>query len=186
MAIEEETNTENEDFQLLKDEADMMGISYSPNIGFETLRERVNAKKLAGKTEVTSLSKEERIRQAAYLEAHKLVRCVIACLNPSKQSLTSEHMIVSGEYFGTIKRQVPLGSSTSEGWHIENAIYQHMKDKKFTKIETRKNESGRDEQRAYSVPEYTIVVLPPLTEEELDKLKRRQNVREHGLKDLSE
>lgn len=181
MAIEN-TDTQTDEFEQLKQEADLLGITYSPNIGFDTLRQRVNEKKLTDNPTLPELTREEKIRRAAYAEAHRLVRCVITCHNPAKQQTKDEHIIVSGEYFGTIKRQVPYGSKTSEGWHIENAIYKHLRDKKYQVIETGNNpNTGRPYQKSYETNEYTIIVLPPLTDEQMDTLKSQQAARSNGL-----
>lgn len=170
--ITDDTIDQTEALNQLKEEADLLGISYSPNIGLETLRQRVNDKK---QSESPELSKEEKLRKAAYDEAHRLVRCVITCHNPNKLHMREELFIVSGEYFGTIKRIVPLGSRTQNGWHIENAIYKHIKDKQFPMIETgRDPNTGRQYQKAYMTNEYSIFVKEELTQKELDDIKARQ------------
>lgn len=73
--MENETKTE---LELLKERATKLGITYSNNIGLETLREKVNTA-IAPAVETIAPARAERIakaleRKEAKLNAEKLVR----------------------------------------------------------------------------------------------------------------
>ncbi len=170
---------------VLKSKADVMGITYSPNIGVDALAEKINAK-LNG-TEV----KEEpaqaqaavagseapktkmQLRQEAYLEATKLVRCRITNMNPAKADLPGEIFTVSNGVVGEIKRYIPYGEQV-DGWHVEQMMLDMLKEKQFHQLRTKKAANGQILPEGKWVREFAIEILPPLTPEELKVLANKQ------------
>lgn len=173
-----------EDLQLdekttLMQRADKLGIKYSNNIGLETLRERVNAKL----EETSEEPKEEKTKestaketavQKARKDALKLVRVNITSMENTKNNLSGEIFTVSNGVAGTVKRYVPFGVD----WHIEQIILNTLKEKEFQRFGTEKTPSGQTVRRAKSVPAYAIQILPPLTEAELEDLRKSQLARQ--------
>ena len=72
------------ELELLKARADKLGIKYSPNIGIETLKERINSV-LSPEKVVTEVNAEDEERNRVRNDALKLIRCQIVNLNPNKK-----------------------------------------------------------------------------------------------------
>lgn len=185
----------------LKRRADILGVPYSPNIGLDTLRDRINIKlteeqvdqeenpeaELEEATEqspemidldVTApkrpLTKMEE-RQIAKNEQLKLVRIRISNMNPAKKDLPGEIITVGNELVGTIRKYVPYGEGSEGGWHVPYIIYKQLKSKRFLNIRVRKDpRTGRDRIEQGMVLENAIEILTPLTQKELDNLAKAQ------------
>lgn len=186
--------TQPEDIQLdekevLMQRADKLGIKYSNNIGLETLRERINAKleereavveeekeedKPKKKEAQTAAQIKETAVQKARKEALKLVRVNITSMENTKNNLSGEIFTVSNGVVGTIKRYIPFGVD----WHVEQILLNTLKEKEFQRFGTEKTPSGQTVRRAKSVPAYAIQILPPLTEKELEDLRKSQLARQ--------
>lgn len=177
----------------LKARAKVMGIDFSPNIGLDALRERVNTKANAVealnepepivqvdtvKTAVKGESKlqaELRIRKELIAEQTKLVRCRIECMNPAKGDLKGDLFTTGNRYVGKISRFIPFGEQTDNGWHIPFMLYNMLKNKKFLKLSREKIKGTNNYvNRSRLVPEFSIEVLPPLSKKEMKALGDRQ------------
>ena len=166
---------------MLKTKADTLGVTYSPNIGVDALREKINAK-MNGEPEKKEESKvsegprektKMELRQEAFLEATRLVRCRITCMNPSKADLPGEIFTVSNNVVGAIKRYIPYGEQV-DGWHVENMLLDMLKEKQFQQLRTKKGPNNQILPETKWVREYAIEELPPLTPEELKVLANKQ------------
>lgn len=181
--------------------ADQMGITYSNNITVEKLKEKIqekrdainNASAPATSTEnigasasgaqvnpLASPNAEElpekplTLRQHLQQEQMKLIRCRITCMDPKKADLTGEIFTVANEYLGTVRKFVPFGEITDNGYHIPYCIYQMMLSREFLQIRTVKKSGGRQETKTAYVREFSIDVLPDLTKAELTALGNMQ------------
>lgn len=170
-----------DELKLLKQRADQIGVEYSNNIGLETLRERVN-NKLKTKEDVEEVNAldedakpKETLRQKIIRENMKLVRVRIQNLDPKKKDLPGEIFTVANEYLGTVRKFVPFGEATDDGYHVPLCIYNMMKNRKFLQIRTRRDRrTGIDIVETGWVREFSLEVLPQLTQAELDKLAAAQ------------
>lgn len=179
-----------DELTLLKQRATTLGISFSNNIGVETLKERIN-EKLAGKgtdskedtEEVNALTGEpvktkaqskESIRNQIKRDAEKLIRLRITNLDPKKAKWPGEIITVANEFIGTISKYVPFGEVTEDGYHVPNAIYKKLKKRKFLDIRVIKQRGKPDRVIERWVPEFALEVLPQLTEAQLKKLAAAQ------------
>lgn len=171
-----------DELTVLKQRADQMGITYSNNIGVDTLREKIQAK-LSGEPEkkaeapaepeLTQAEKDNILRNNIRVDALKLVRIRLTNLNPNKKDLHGEIITVSNRYIGTVRKYVPFNEAGENGWHVPQIILDVMKDKRFLSIRTRRV-NGREVIEQSWAPEFAIEVLPPLTQEELQQLANRQ------------
>ena len=153
------------ELELLKARADKLGIKYSPNIGIETLKERINA--------VLSPEKAERTRVRN--DALKLIRCQIVNLNPNKKAWEGEIITVWNKYTGTVRKFVPFGEKTVEGYHVPQIIYNVLKERKYLSISTYRDPiTGELTVKTQWVPEFSLTVLPQLTKEQLAELAAAQ------------
>jgi len=180
--IDDEFDTSEEaELEALKARAKVMGISFSPKIGIERLRAKIDAKlnpvvEEIDSAEETETQRKARIRKQQREEQMALVRCRIANLNPSKRDLRGEIFTVANKYVGTVRKFIPYGEATDNGYHVPKILYEQLKSRKFLQVNTRNDRSAGNQivvdQRW--VPEFSIEVLPRLTQEELDKLAAAQ------------
>lgn len=211
--MNEEYSQENEDFSdeitseepidelaLLKERATLMGIRFSPNIGIDTLKARIEEKKASPQTsefsesssynreEYASIEAAQQAAAGAYVEpktqpsAHqqrmarrdkalKLVRVRIANMNPLNSNLKGDIFSAGNAELGMIKKFVPFNAE--QGWHVPQIILDVIRNKKFmTHYEVKVG--NKKIKRNKLVPEYSVEILPPLTPEELEALKQRQ------------
>ena len=166
----------------LKLQAQRMGIPFSPNIGLDTLRERIRT---ALSTPTEAPVKESKmvmtatqIRQQHLAEATKLIRVRVTCHNPMKKEWRGEVFTFANSIVGTIKKFVPYNTEGDEvGYHVPHCIYQLMKEKKYQSFVTKKLANGDPVRVPKLSQEFTLEVLPQLTQEELNKLAADQRAR---------
>ena len=172
--------TEQSELASLKARADLAGVKYHPNIGVDALREKLNAK--LGYTDEFDSSKAEdsvvtptkSLQQYLQETELALVRIRVSCNNPSKKDLQGEWFTVDNRYIGTIRKFVPFGEAMDKGYHVPKCIYTVLKEREYLRVTTRKDNKGNTVMDSRYVPEYSIEVLPPLTEQELKDLAKLQ------------
>lgn len=183
-ATDSATETPSE-LQILKQRADMLGVSYSNNIGLETLRKKV-ADAMEGNKEpeqvkqanplgadIPEVETPMQLRARLMAEQLKLVRLRITNLDPKKKDLPGEILTVANEYIGTVRKYVPFGEQTDNGYHVPYCIYTLLESRRFQHIRvTKKN--GREHVETTWAKEFSLEILPPLTEAELAKLAASQ------------
>lgn len=177
-----------DELSILKQRATLMGLKFSNNIGLEALRKKVSDAQegIIEEPEVvqvnpleteTAAPKEETRTEMARrirLEQTKLVRIRIQNLDPKKKELPGEIITVANDYMGTVRKFVPYGEQTDNGYHVPYCIYQFLKERKFLNIRVTKGKNGRPNIQQGWVREFSIEVLPPLTQEELTNLAQAQ------------
>lgn len=128
----------------------------------------------SSKEEVTTerpLTLREKIR----LEQMRLVRVRITCLDPKKKDLPGEILTVANEYLGTVRKFIPFGEVTDDGYHIPYCLYKMLDARKFLNIRTFKDRrTGTIRVESGYVKEFALEVLDPLTPAELAKLATAQ------------
>ena len=169
-----------DELDALKARANLLGVKFHHSISLEKLREKVNAAVTSeGKVEEPSNSspetKEETVgekRKRLKLEALKLVRIRLTCLNPAKKEWEGEIITVGNSLIGSVKKFVPFNAD--DGWHVPYVIYQQLKERQCQIFQTATDARGNKVRKGKLIKEFAIEVLPPLTKEELDELARRQ------------
>lgn len=174
---------ENE-LDLLKERATVLGIPFKSNIGVEALKAKIEQKlnepedapesapvQAVAKTR-NQLIQEERRKQMK--EQMKLVRIRITNLNPLKKDMPGEIFTVSNKFIGTVRKYIPYGEVSEQGYHVPYCIYTELKARKFNQIKTKKGLHGSTDISHKLVPEFALEVLPQLTEKELEQLARQQ------------
>lgn len=155
--------TDKTELELLKEKADAQGIKYSPNIGLAALKEKLGLDQPV----LTAAAR----RQKLIKEATKLIRVTVTCVNPSKKEARGEYFTFGNSAVGSITRFVPFDTET----HVENALLEQMKERKFAKVTMRKGQNGAPPYPDRTlVREFGIVELDPLTKEELADLAADQ------------
>ncbi len=167
---------DNEDeLEALKARANMLGISYSPNISVATLRKRVAAALDSGEEDKPAEAAKPKGKSQKELqdEASKLIRVRISCHDPMKKEYTGEIFTVLNNVVGVYKRFVQF----NEPWHVPAIILEQIKDKKYQQFYSVKDERGNTIRKSKLVNAYSIEYLPALTEDELAKLAADQKAR---------
>ena len=184
-----------DELTLLKERAKVMGIPFSNNISLETLRKRV-ADKMEGKDEapeVNALTGDPEIAQAMatkpldpkanavalrklmHAKQMRLVRVRVTNMDPKKKDLPGEIWTVANEYLGTVRKFVPYGEQTDDGFHIPYCLYRLLDSKRFLHIRDVKDRTtGIVRQDKVWAKEFSLDVLPTLTQGELDRLAAAQ------------
>lgn len=174
------------ELDVLKQRATLMNIKFSNNISVEKLREKIEAAQASDEPEATEAAvnplgekqeagvKKMTLGQKIRAEQTRLIRVRIQNLDPKKKDLPGEIITVANEYMGTVRKFVPFGEVTDNGYHIPYCIYEFLKERKFINITTRKGKNDLPDIRATEAREFSIEVLPPLTEAELAQLAQAQ------------
>lgn len=174
----DENKDENE-MTLLKDRAGIMGIKYSPNIGLDTLRERVNAALVSGMYKKDTSKKEEQPAETIAerntrfrREANRLIRIRLTCMDPNKKNWPGEIFTVSNAVIGTVKKFVPFNAD--QGYHVPHVIYEQLKARKYQEFRKVTVAGGRKVMKSFLSKTFAIELLDPLTPKELKDLADRQ------------
>lgn len=115
------------------------------------------------------------LRQHLIQEQMKLVRVRITNLDPKKKDLPGEIITVANEHLGTVRKYVPFGEQTENGYHLPMCLYNFLKARKFVSVTTKRDKQrGTIEVSNRDVAEFSLEVLEPLTKEELRELATAQ------------
>lgn len=177
-----------DELSMLKDRANVMGVPFSNNIGIDALRKRIDDKlagmstsseetvevnAFTGKTPSSDLVTTPTLRQYLFDDSMKLIRVKITNLDPKKREWPGEIKTVANKYIGTVRKFIPFGDATDEGYHIPNCILKMLKRCKYQDIKVIKK-NGKESITSRWVSEYAIEILPPLTQAELKQLATAQ------------
>lgn len=121
-----------------------------------------------------AVSAKVALRQQQHREQMKLVRLRITNLNPSKKDLPGEIFTVANRVLGAVRKFIPYGEATENGYHVPYWIYTQLKDREFLLIKTRKDSRGRTIVETSMAREFALEVLEPLTQVELARLAASQ------------
>lgn len=181
-----------DELSALKARADMLGLSYHPNIGLEKLRIKVTAAmadepEAVGPDEtdeseapqnsvpavevVAETTMQRRIRKRK--EATELVRIRVQCMNPAKKEWEGEIFTAGNSLVGSFSKFVPF-SDAEEGWHVPRIIYNQLVERQCQVFTTIRDARGNSSRKGKLIREFAIEVLPNLTMTELKDLAQRQ------------
>lgn len=170
------------ELELLKERAKKLNISFSPNIGLQALKDKVAAELTTPepepKQDTMSEARKARLelakrRKAAKLEAEKLIRIRVTCMNPAKKEWKGEIITVSNKLVGTQRKMVPFVDH-EDGYHVPQFILNVLKNRRFQQFTTKKMPNGQETRIGKLVKEFAIEILPPLTKTELSDLAKAQ------------
>lgn len=179
------------ELDLLKQRARMLGVEFSNNIGIETLRKRIEEKLNETPAEAPAMptptaeatvvggkpaEKPQTLREKLVADAMRLIRLRITNLDPKKKDLPGEIFTVANEYIGTVRKYIPYGEVTDDGYHVPYCIYRALETRRFLNIRTYKDRNNNNNIKIEQTwaKEFALEVLPPLTQEELNKLAAAQ------------
>ena len=181
----QDTELTQDELTTLKARADMLGISYHPSIGIEKLKTKIEAKlndvpdttddqeeKPPVQASVVAVETEGQKRQRLRKQAAELIRIRVTCMNPAKKEWEGEIITAGNSAVGTFKKYIPFNAD--EGWHVPRIIYNQLVERECQVFVTTKDGRGNITRKGKLIKEFAIEVLPPLNQEELDELARRQ------------
>ena len=103
-------------------------------------------------------------------EAMRLVRCTISCNNKNKSEFSGEIFCARNKILPEVKKFVTFGVPT----HTPLILLNMIKEKQYQVFRTKKLPNGQTVKEPSLIPEYNIQELPPLTQQELDAIARKQ------------
>ena len=171
------------ELDILKAQADRMGISYKANISLTTLKAKIqlvqDGESLDPEASRVDTTAQEDKAAEVYQEAMKLVRVQITPLDTNKATNYDCDFFTAGNSIvGNVTRNIPFGRP----WHVEQILVNAIKEKTYQQFTTKKNAQGADVVTKRNVPAYSVVELPPLTAQELKDLADLQ-ARTNALED---
>lgn len=114
-------------------------------------------------------------RQRIMDEQLALVRVRITNMDPSKADLHGEILTVANEFIGTVRKFIPFGEATDNGFHVPKCLYDMMAEKQFLHVKVvRDKRTGVNRPVTRYMREFSLEVLEPLTQVELDRLATAQ------------
>lgn len=120
----------------------------------------------------TSKMTKAQLRNHSIKEATRLVRIRLVCMNPNKRDWNGEIITVANSIVGTHRKFIPFGSS--EPYHVPQIILQAIRERQCQIFVNGKNAQGTQVRKPTTINEFSVEVLPPLTEKEIKELAQRQ------------
>ena len=177
-----------QELEFLKETARSLGIKFSNNISPETLSEKISQHQaeLARKEEEAQQASivelvpgtgayDAALRRAVQAKALKLVRVRINNLDPKKNELKGEIITVGNDYVGTIRKFVPFGKATDNGYHIPMIMFNYLKNKEYLVVRSVVHPQTKQISTEMTYErEFALEVLPPLEKDEIKQLAAKQ------------
>lgn len=159
------------ELDLLKEQADIMGIEYAHNVNGKTLKKRI-AEKLNANNEQDDNDERFELEN----ENLKLVHVLITPMDISKRDLSHVTFSVGNSVLGTITRVVPMGKATL----IENFLFKHIKELEYQYMHLVPDPTNPRNKITESklIKAYNIQELPLPTEQEIKELAKAQMARQ--------
>lgn len=188
-AIDDLTSAIRPRIDILKERARKMGITFSPNIGADTLAKKIADHDVDTQGIVSNMVEEDEAISAqtgklakpitarelsirARKDAQKLIRVNVMPNDPMKAQMLGELIFAGNTQIGTLGKLIPFG--TPKGYHIPVMLYKILKEKTFTFFIVKRDNFGNDIVRAVQRPAYNIEVLNPLSEKAIKRIADRQ------------
>ena len=172
--IDLEDLPEEDELEVLKQRADLLGIKYSKNVKLATLKAKIEAQIEEKVVKEESALTLQQIKNKAKEEQLKLVRIRLSLMNPMKKTWRGEVITVANALIGTVRKFIPFDPKFyKNGYHVPQCILDTLRERKFVNITTHQN-GPRVEVEKEEIPEFSIEILPQLTPKELEDLAKEQ------------
>lgn len=172
----------------LKAKAKKMGIKFRDNISEVALSKKIDAAMAdepeeEEETEDDSESEEEKPevtpkvdpvkkRVADRRRSQRLIRIVVHPVDPRRTQLEGELVMAGNSAVGTTGKFVPF--NREEGYHVPEIIYNALKDRTFTEFYIVEDKDGNEHTKSRQKKAFVIEVLDPLTQEQINEIRIRQ------------
>tara|TARA_B100000470_G_C19717562_1_gene358399 strand:+ start:20 stop:631 length:612 start_codon:yes stop_codon:yes gene_type:complete len=107
-------------------------------------------------------------------EANKLIRVIVRSNNPLKRDHAGDIFTVGNKLLNNgkaIKKYIPYNNE--EGWFIPNILYEHLLAAEC-QIFKKAVRNGQEFMEPQNIKAFNVEVLPPLTDDEVEKLRVKQ------------
>ena len=107
-------------------------------------------------------------------EANKLIRVIVRSNNPLKRDHAGDIFTVGNRKLNNgkaIKKYIPYNNE--EGWFIPNILYEHLLAAECL-IFKKAVRNGQEFMEPQNIKAFNVEVLPPLTDDEVEKLRVKQ------------
>lgn len=107
-------------------------------------------------------------------EGLSLIRVIVRPNDPLKIDATGDIFTVGSNVINdgqAVKKYIPYNNE--EGWHIPKILYNHLLAAEC-QIFARTTRNGQEVMEPKNIKAYNVEVLPPLTQDEIDKLRVKQ------------
>ena len=107
-------------------------------------------------------------------EANKLIRVIVRSNNPLKRDHAGDIFTVGNRKLNNgkaIKKYIPYNNE--EGWFIPNILYEHLLAAEC-QIFKKAVRNGQEFMEPQNIKAFNVEVLPPLTDDEVEKLRVKQ------------
>lgn len=156
--------------EALKLQANQLGIKFGPNIGVETLKEKIQQKLFPdAKAQLYKERKEYVDRNRA------LVRVSIVDFDPSDVGKQGLIYTFANQVLGKMRYYVPISGQAAKAWHLPRAFVNMLRDIKYTHKQSSNEKSNKVSTR--EMPKFQIDELEPLTQQQLNDLAAAQRGR---------
>lgn len=168
-----------DELETQKAQAELLGVEVTEEDTAETISAKIAEAVNSDKSDKTTEEKTNPTTNVSDMtKAHALVRCRITCLNPAKSAFEGEIFTVGNDFIPPIRRYVPF----NKVWHVEAFLLEVIKGRTFLYMPQKPATSGSqgfgsDFQQRELRPEFSIEILPQLTEEELEQMRIEQSNR---------
>lgn len=162
-------NTSNvSELELLKQQADLMGIEYANNVNNRTLKKRIQE-------HLNQDDEEDNNAQLMELEKDnlKLLKILVTPMEAHKKDYQGEIFSCGNAVLGTVTKFVPFNVE----WLVPNILVKQIKQKEAQIFTSKRNEKGQDIVQAKMIKAYAVQELPLPTKEELEQLAKLQQAR---------
>ena len=155
----------------LRMQLDELGIDYAPALGEKKLKELLDENTKPEVKEPKELTKMDMIK-----EATQLIRVIISPMSPEEHKLSGNFFRVGNSIIPSEMYYVPY--NIANGWHVPKILLDTLKEKTYvTKLMVKNPKTNEEVLKTAQVPSYNIIELPPITDEELEDLKKTQLLR---------
>ena len=163
--------SEIDELDQLKGHADALDIKYHTSIGIEKLKDKIAEADATPNSvpavEESSQQKLIRIKK----EANRLIRVRVTCMNSNKSEWEGEMFSVGNNLVGTVKKYVPFNVE----YHVPQFILNMINGRKYQSFYTvTDSKTGQKTRKGKLVKEFSVEMLPSLTQKELNDLAQRQ------------
>ena len=97
-------------------------------------------------------------------------------MSPEEHKLSGNFFRVGNSIIPSEMYYVPY--NIANGWHVPKILLDTLKEKTYvTKLMVKNPKTNEEVLKTAQVPAYNIIELPPITDEELEELKKTQLLR---------
>jgi len=159
------------EIELLKTQADILGLDYKGNVSAKALRKQI-MDLLLSESDDNDKSISNKDRVTLEKESGKLIRAVVMPVAAHMRDYQGQLFSVGNSVINTISKYILFNSE----FHIPNIILEHIEAQEMQYFTT-KRVNGRDVRESKMAKAFNVTRLPTLTKEELIELGRSQENR---------